>query len=126
MRELPTPEPGDLDRAPFSNGTDGDIWTSNVCGAGQGCIHDSTYGQWDEELNAEVHCPLITLSYLQVWPHEWERREITTPHGSYTAPGACSEYADDLPGPDPDPVVAVDLFGEYAHEPMATPSPEGV
>lgn len=110
MRTDPTPEPGDLDQSPFSNGTEGEIWTANVCGHGDGCIHDSTYGQSDEELGAEVNCPLITLSFFGVWPHEWERRRVpfTTVEGVesyYETPGDCSEFTDELPTPKPDPVV---------------------
>lgn len=122
MRQHPTPMPGDLDRAPFSNATMAETWLASVCGAGEGCIHDSTYGQDDEELDAEANCPLITLSMVQVWPREWERLKIpfTTVDGDeshYETPGACSEFTDDLPVEQPDPVIAVDLFGEYAAEP---------
>ena len=122
MRAQPAPLPGDLDRSPFSNGTQWEIWSANVCGAGEGCIHDSTFGQSDEELGAEVNCPLITLSLMQVWPKEWEVRKVpfTTVDGGesfYETPGACTEFRDDLPAEQPDPVIAVDLFGTYAAEP---------
>ena len=123
MRTDPTPEPGDLDERPFSNGTEGEMWLAGVCGAGEGCIHDSIYGQADEEMPAEVHCPLITLSLFGVWPHEWavERVHFTTIAGEntfYTRPGDCSEFTDEVPVQQPDPVVAVDLFGTYSAEPM--------
>lgn len=118
MREHPTAEPGDYDEPPFSNGTEGEMWIGAVCGAGKGCIHDSTYGQGDP--NDETWCPLITLSLFGVWPHEWEREtvewQIGEASGSYERPGACAEYAED-PEPEPGP-VSVDLFGTYAEEPV--------
>lgn len=122
MRTDPTPEPGDYDERPFSNGTEGDMWTWNVCGFGEGCIHDSTYGQADDEMPAEVHCPLITLSLFGTWPHEWKREthtwEIGGKTGSYDRPGACSEFTEEWPKPAPEPpVVAVNLFGQYDAEP---------
>jgi len=129
VRENPTPEPGDRDRRPFSNGSEGETWTYNVCGGGRdglGCIHDSAYGQADEELGAEVHCPLITLSMLGVWPHEWPAERVTWTDQQgvehyYERPGMCSEYADELPAATDPPVIAVDLFGVYAAEPADTP-----
>lgn len=121
MRTDPTPLPGDFDERPFSNGTEGEIWTANVCGAGEGCIHDSLYGQADDEFSAEVHCPLITLSMFGVWPREWKREavnwQIGDSSGTYHRPGECSEFTDELPVAEPDPVIAVDLFGTYAAEP---------
>jgi hypothetical protein len=118
MRTDPTPEPGDRDEVPFSDGTEWDTWSANVCGAGKGCIHDSTYGQADDEMPAEVNCPLITIALYHVWPHEWARREVTTKYGSYTVAGECSEYAEDFPEPVPEPgPITVDLFGTYAEEP---------
>lgn len=119
MRADPTPEPGDRDRPPFSNGTMGETWTANVCGSGDGCIHDTSYGQSDE-YGDEWFCPLITLSMMGVWPHEWAEREVVTSTGSYTVPGDCSEYTDVHPVEQPEPVIAVDLFGIYAAEPRAS------
>ena len=121
MRTEPNPRPGDLARAPFSNATDAEIWLSNVCGAGKGCVHDSMYGQ-EDDYGDEIHCPLITLSMMQVWPHEWERVRVpfTTVEGVdtyYQRPGDCTEYTDTYPTPQPDPVIAVDLFGEFQTEP---------
>lgn len=97
-------------RAPFSNSSMAEIWLANVCGSSRGCIHDSAFGQPDDELPAVVNCPLITLSMMQVWPHEWQ----VTDRG----PGACSEYADEPQMPKPEPVIAVDLFGEFNEEPV--------
>lgn len=119
MRSDPTPEPGDMDRRPFSNGTEGEMWLWNVCGAGGGCIHDSDHGSAPE---AETWCPLITLSLSGVWPHEWAVEEVpfTSVDGMemhYTRPGDCSEFTDEPPVVLPDPVVAVDLFGTYSAEP---------
>lgn len=117
MRADPIPLPGDWDEPPFSNGTMGEIWTWNVCGAGDGCVHDSTYGQHIGP--TEAQCPLITLSFFGTWPQEWERRTVTTSHGSYETPGACSEFSE-VPV-DADPVVAVDLFGRFNTEPRVEP-----
>lgn len=116
MREHPTPEAGDWEKAPFSNGTEGELWTHNVCGAGDGCIRDEVFGAGP----AGADCPLITLSFMGVWPHEWERVEVhfTTTAGepsTYHRPGDCAEFTDLEPGPPP--VVTVDLFGEYRPEP---------
>lgn len=119
MRAEPTPEPGDRDERPFSNGTEGDMWLSSVCGAGAGCIHDSTYGQGDP--NDETWCPLITLSLIGVWPHEWEHEavewQIGEKSGTYYRTGGCSEFTDEPIVLQPDPVVAIDLFGTYSAEP---------
>jgi hypothetical protein len=123
VRTDPTPEPGDYDEVPFSNGTEWETWSANVCGAGDGCIHDSTYGQADEEMPAEVNCPLITLAMIGVWPHEWPRHavdwQIGDKSGTYYRPGVCAEFCDHIPTPKPDPVVAIDLFGTYAQEPAS-------
>lgn len=119
MRADPTPMPGDRDERPFSNGTEGELWLANICGAGDGCIHDSDHGQGDPD--DETWCPLITLSLYGVWPREWEREavewQIGDASGTYYRPGACSEFTDKVPVVGPDPVIAVDLFGEYAAEP---------
>lgn len=113
MRTDPTPEPGDRDERPFSNGTMGEIGLYNMCQ--ESCIHDSIYGAPPENsLDTETHCPLITLSMLGVTPHEWSAKPGYEVYG----PTMCSEFT--TTGPvDPGPVVvAVDLFGVYQQEPM--------
>ena len=119
MRTDPSPLPGDHDEPPFSNGTEGEIWMASVCGAGEGCIHDSLFGNTE----ADRDCPLITLSLFGVWPREWEREAVNwtsqdgSKSGTYHRAGACSEFADEQPIETPDPVVAVNLFGQYDAEP---------
>lgn len=118
MREDPIPEPGDRAVRPFSNGTEWEIWSAKVCGAGEGCIHDSTYGQPTEHpLDTEANCPLITLALMETWPHEWKVRTVTYAGGSYETPGECSEFTETEPLEQAEPVLSVDLFGEYNHEP---------
>lgn len=122
MREHPTPEPGDRDQRPFSNSTEAEIWTASVCGGL--CIHDTSYGA-DDEYGDERYCPLISLSMMGVWPHEWARDPVTwdDKHGGthvYHRPGDCSEFADEFPVSTEPPVIAVDLFGIYNAEPRAS------
>lgn len=113
MRAEPTPEPGDRAKAPFSNGTMGEMFLGNVCAAGRGCVHDSTWGQADPE-GETYDCPLITLSLFGVWPREWP----DDPSVSYSTPGSCTEFTEDWPEPPGEPpVVAVDLFGVFQAEP---------
>lgn len=111
MRAEPTPEPGDLARAPFSNGTTWDIFAANVCGGV--CIHDSTYGAADPaDWGEEQHCPLITLALLGTTPHEWLHKA-----DPIYGPSSCTEFTEEQPVvPEPTP-VSVDLFGVYNHEP---------
>jgi hypothetical protein len=111
MRTDPTPEPGDRDQRPFSNSDHGEYWLGNVC-AGT-CIHDAQYGLRGEELGSlDPSCPLITLAMVGVTPHDWVKDgELGT---------TCASYEDGDRTPAPEPVVAVDLFGVYASEPVTT------
>lgn len=111
MRNDPTPMPGDLARAPFSNSDHGEWFLGHVC-AGQ-CVHDSSYGA-EDEWGDEIHCPLITLALIGVTPREW----LTDPNEPREARG-CSEFTTETEAREPTP-VAVDLFGVFAHEPRSS------
>jgi len=112
MRTDPTPEPGDLASPPFSNSDHGYSWLGNVC---DGCIHDSTFGLPNENtMDADIDCPLITLSMTGTTPHDWlTDGELGT---------TCAAYETGDRAPVADPVVAVDLFGVYAAEPTLSPA----
>jgi hypothetical protein len=105
-----------LPGSPFSNMTGFEVWAFHNCEAGNGCLHDSTWGGAPQ--NPEVLCPLITVSLLEKTPREWLHGG-----GDPTAVGDCTAYEEDdgsgtvddhqSPPPPPDYHIVIEQEGLF-------------
>jgi hypothetical protein len=115
-----------VDKPPFSNHTEFEIWA----GSGSGC-----YDCVNDDAATEKYCPILGAALLGKWPREWprvvHRWEIGDASGTRQVVGECSEFVqrpewpgdddpDDGPPPDPTPppVCAgqVDMFEVFVDQ----------
>ena len=88
------------DQSAFSNGTEGDAWTSNWC---ERCIHDRSVrsDDWppDPANNGLIGCALLAVALMGRTPVEWMEQDRRRLGDQYH----CSEFRDENDGGDQGP-----------------------
>lgn len=94
MRTYAEADAAALDKPAFSNGTEGECWTSNWCGR---CIHDKPARQGRDGDG----CPLILISLCGKTPSEWIEQPWGEKGPSLYDRYHCIEFRDEHEPPPP-------------------------